>query len=103
MARAAPFGEVAPGQSADATIPAFPVPAHGALAFPPASLGDTLLRPWLETLVQPNAVPGTEGAGEAPQRFLLLVLRDGGTTVAPDARLSSRSQTVTLLYVAEGP
>jgi hypothetical protein len=103
MARAAPFGEVAPGQSADVTIPAFPVPAQGALAFPPASLGDTLLRPWLETLVHPTAGPGAEGVGDAPQRYLVLVLRDGGTPVVPDARLSSRSQTLTLLHVAEGP
>jgi len=103
ISRAAPFGEVPPGQAAEATIPDLPVSAQGALAFAPESLGDTLLRPWLESLVRPAAGLATDPAGDAPQRFLLCVLRDAGTTVTPDARLSSRSQTLTLLYVAEGP
>jgi len=101
--RAAPFGEMAPGRSADATIPDLPVSAQRALAFPSDSLGDTLLRPWLETLVRPNAGLATEPSRGPEQRFLVLVLRDQGMPVAPDARLSGRSQTLTLLYVEEGP
>jgi hypothetical protein len=99
----APFGEVPPGRTADARIPDLPVSATGALAFPTDALGNTLLRPWLDSLVRTTAGLGTEPAGDPPQRFLLCVLRSEGTPVAPDARLSSRSQTVTLLYVAEGP
>jgi hypothetical protein len=101
--RVAPFGEVPPGRTADARIPDLPVSATGALAFPTDALGNTLLRPWLDSLVRTTAGLGTEPAGDPPQRFLLCVLRSEGTPVAPDARLSSRSQTVTLLYVAEGP
>jgi hypothetical protein len=37
---AVPFGEVAPGRSTDAPIPALPLSAQEALRFPPASLGN---------------------------------------------------------------
>jgi hypothetical protein len=99
----APFGDVAPGKSSDTPVPAVSGSAVEALGFPLDSLGDGLLRSWLETFTRPPGFPASVGGSEAPQRFLVCLLRNEGETVSLDARLSSRSQTLTLLHVAEGP
>ncbi len=99
----APFGETAPGKSTEAPVPAVSGSAVEGMGFPLDSLGDGLLRPWLETFTRPLGLPASVGSGEAPQRFLICLLRNEGETVSVDARLSSRSETLTLLHVAEGP
>ncbi len=100
-AQAVPFGALAPGQSLDVAIP----PVHAgtppdSAGFPPGSLGECLLRNWVEsTLARPYA-----GSTPGPsQRFLLCVLKDEGAPVAVSAGTSGRSQSVTLLHVAEAP
>ncbi|MBV8880570.1 MAG: hypothetical protein JO332_11430 [Planctomycetaceae bacterium] len=94
-----PFGPVAPGQSTDVPLTGYVRSGGDAMAFPAESLGDTLLRPWLDSIVGPSI-----GISQGNvQRFLLCVLRDEGTPVDVDARLSGRSRTVTLLHVAEAP
>lgn len=95
-----PFSALETGKSFDATLAGTRHPGTDALGLAPDSLGSTLVRPWLETLTGPNLA--ALGAG-APQRFLLCVLREEGTPVTVDARLSGRSRSITLLHVAEAP
>lgn len=94
------FPAVEPGKSVEALLTGVPVRGVEALGFGPDSLGETLLRPWLDAQVGSVRAPA---ASQAPQRFLLCVLRDEGTPVAVDARLSGRSRTISLLHVAEAP
>ena len=95
-----PFSTLEAGKSFDATLTGTRVPGTEALGLAPESLGSTLVRPWLETLTGPNL--GALGT-VAPQRFLLCVLRNEGMPVTVDAHLSGRSQSITLLHVAEAP
>ncbi|HVR83709.1 MAG TPA: hypothetical protein VMU54_05310 [Planctomycetota bacterium] len=92
-----PFSLLEAGRSFEAPLGPARQPGSELLAFAPDSLGSTLLRPWLDTMGGPN-----RGAG-APRRFLICVLRNEGTPVTVDARLSGRSQSITLLHVAEAP
>jgi hypothetical protein len=97
---AIPFSVLEAGQSFEATLSKVRQPGSALLALPQDSLGSTLLRPWLDTMTGPNW--GSLGSA-APQRFLICVLRDEGAPVAVDAPLSRRSQSITLLHVAEAP
>lgn len=65
------------------------------------SLDDTLLGPWLASLLDPRFGSGVNPA--PAQRFLICVLKDEGDPVAVNARLSGRSRSLTLLHVAEEP
>lgn len=94
-----PFGPVEPGKSAEATADG-PRPAPlSALGIAPDTLGDRLLRSWLETVVRR---PRPEsGHNPRPARFLVCVLKEDGEPLKIDARASDRSRAVTLLHVAE--
>lgn len=97
---ALPFGAVEPGRSIEVPIPPGHPVGPDVAGFPAGSLGECLLRAWLEPLLMR---PGAGAAIGAPQRFLLCVLKDEGAPVAVRSGISGRSQTVTLLHVAEAP
>ena len=94
---AIPFPALEPGTTFEAPLVGARGPGLDILGLSPESLGDTVLRPWLDGLLT-----GTS-PGAAVERFLLCVLRDEGTPVTVDARLSGRSRSITLLHVAEEP
>lgn len=99
-AMVAPFGEIAPGGQADGTAaPGLTDPVR-ALGFGEQSLGDRLLRGWLQPAARG---PRSSEAFEATKRFLICVVRDDPASIRVDAGLSSRSQTISLLHVAEAP
>jgi hypothetical protein len=96
-----PFGEIAPGKSAEGKIDGMRVSPVDALGLGPDSLGDRLLRTWLDTTVRrPRAYEAIE---QKPQRFLICVLKDDADPVRVDARISDRSRAITLLHVGENP
>lgn len=95
-----PFAAVDAGKTLESPMTGLARTGADGLGLPPGSLGDTLLRPWLDALAGP--FHGTSGSGPS-QRFLICVLRDEGTPVSVDAGLSGRSRSVTLLHVAEAP
>lgn len=99
-AQAVPFGAVDPGRSAELPIPPSPSAPGDIAGFPPGSLGECVLRAWVEPLTSRPA-PGS-AAGQ-PQRFLLCVLKDEGAPVTVKSGTSGRSQSVTLLHVMEAP
>jgi hypothetical protein len=96
----APFPRLEAGKGFEATLGVPRRPGTELLALAPDSLGSTIVRPWLDALTGPSF--GSPGSGSS-QRFLICVLRDEGTPVTVDARLSGRSQSITLLHVAEAP
>ena len=96
-----PFGTVLPGKTEEAPAAAGPRTAPLlALAIPPDSLGDRLLRPWLDTLVRRPRHDASFNA--RAQRFLVCVLKEEAEPIKIDARASDRSRSITLLHVAEG-
>jgi hypothetical protein len=94
-----PFGPLAPGTAAEARIDGPRIPPLEALGLSPESLGDRLLRAWLEGLLRPRRPE--ERLEQA--RFLICVLREDDATVTVDARISDRSRSITLLHVGEAP
>lgn len=99
-AQAVPFGRIEPGKGAEVAV----LPGHpggpDAAGFPAGSLGECLLRSWVDqTMTRPLAGSSIG----APQRFLLCVLKDEGTPVSVRSGSSGRSQSVTLLHVTEAP
>jgi hypothetical protein len=95
-----PFGPVPPGKTADTRAAGPLVPPLQALAIPADSLGDRLLRPWLDSIVRRPRHDSSFNT--KPQRFLVCVLPDDGEPIKIDARVSDRSRSITLLHVAEG-
>ncbi|MBI3855274.1 MAG: hypothetical protein HY293_06250 [Planctomycetes bacterium] len=95
------FGEIGPGKSGEGRIDGPRVSAAAALGLEPDSLGDRLLRTWLETATR--RLRPFDPIEEKKQRFLLCVLKNEGEPVRVDARVSDRSRAITLLHVAEGP
>jgi hypothetical protein len=96
-----PFGEIAAGKSAEGKFDGLRVSPLDALGLSPDSLGDRLLRNWLETTVR-RAKP-YESIEQKPQRFLICILKDDPDPVRVDARVSDRSRAITLLHVGETP
>ena len=96
-----PLGLIAPGGRADAAVVPSLTDPLAALGFGPDTLGDRLLRPWISSVVRPLRVG--DAPPDATRRFLLCVLREDRVPVTLDARISSRSSSLTLLHVAEGP
>jgi hypothetical protein len=94
----AEFGEVAPGKAGEAKLDSSRVTPLERLGLAPDSLGDRLLRPWLETAVRRT---GQVETFEKTQRFLLCILKNDSDPVRVDARVSNRSRAITLLHVAE--
>jgi hypothetical protein len=94
---AIPIPSLEPGKDFEAPLSGANERGMEALGLAPDSLGETVLRPWLEGLFLGNA------RGTSVERFLVCVLRDEGAPVTVDARLSSRSRSITLLHVAEAP
>ena len=95
-----PCPQIEPGQSFEAALDAPKTQGPDVLGLEVDSLGDTLLRPWLEPIALRR---GGDPDPSRPRRFLLCVLRDEGEPVSVDARLSSRSRSITLLHVEEAP
>jgi len=98
--RSAPFGRIEPGGSAEVTTSRLQTTATEAAGFPPESLGDCALKSWLDTI---SGTPSPASPTLTVHPFLLCVLKEGEPTVTVDARLSGRSQALTLLHVSEGP
>jgi hypothetical protein len=95
------FGEIAPGKSGEGRIDGARLSAADALNLGPDSLGDRLLRGWLETVVRkPKPYESVE---QKPQKFLVCVLKNETDPVRVDARVSDRSRAITLLHVGEAP
>ncbi|HLY10792.1 MAG TPA: hypothetical protein VKW04_15925 [Planctomycetota bacterium] len=95
-----PFSGLGAGGDFEAPLSGAQRLGFDALGLAPGSLGETLLRPWLDSV---SGEPAGASANGQTQRFLLCILRDEGAPVTVDARLSSRSRSVTVLHVAEAP
>jgi hypothetical protein len=95
----APFGALAPGKTAEARIDGPRVSPLEALGLGPDSLGDRLLRGWLEGLLRPRR----PDERLEQTRFLICILKEDDATVTVDARVSDRSRSITLLHVGESP
>jgi hypothetical protein len=96
-----PIGEIAPGKTGEGKIDLRRIGPVEALGLEPDSLGDRLLRSWLDTLLRRNRSFDT--LEQKPQKFLICVLKDDPDPVRVDARISDRSRTITLLYVGDAP
>ena len=96
-----PIGEIAPGKSGEGKIDARRLGPVEALGLEPDSLGDRLLRNWLDTLVRRNR--GYDNVEQKPQKFLICVLKNDPDPIRVDARISDRSRAITLLYVGDPP
>jgi hypothetical protein len=94
----AAFGEVPPGKTGEAKTAPGRISPLVKLGLPLDSLGDRLLRPWLDAVYIRSAQPQSI---EKMERFLVCILRNEGDPVRVDARISDRSRSITLLHVAE--
>lgn len=94
-----PFGAVASGQTSEARADGPRLSPLAALGIAPDTLGDRLLRSWLETITRR---PRSDSAyNTRPVRFLVCILKEEGEPLRIDARASDRSRAVTLLHVTE--
>jgi hypothetical protein len=96
-----PIGEIAPGKSGEGQIDGRRLGPVEALGLAPDSLGDRLLRNWLETLLRRSRP--SDNVDLKPQKFLICVLKNDPDPVRVDARISDRSRAITLLYVGDPP
>lgn len=95
-----PFGEIAPGKTAESSSAGPRGNPLEALGLAPDSLGDRLLRSKLELSLR--TLPANLSDRVPGQRYLLSVVRSDEDSVHVDARISGRSQSIVLLHVAEG-
>lgn len=96
----APFGEIAPGKTAEARMDGPRPQALEALGLPRGTLGERLLQVWIDSHLRPRR---PDEVLEGPSRFLICILAEDPLSFSVDAHLSSRSQSITLLHVGEAP
>ena len=96
-----PFGEIAPGKTAEAKGGILRVSPLEALGLGPETLGDRVLRNWFEMNVR--RAKSYEAVEQKAHKFLICVLKDDPDPVRVDARVSARSRTITLLHVGDAP